>query len=90
MPEGAIFTDEDTLKQYVNDGTYWVEHANCTGEGTDQNTSKTWSIYQANVRNIFTVPAALETTIMCPKIMVYEFNYEDEYTKTSSNYALGD
>ena len=77
VPEGALFTDEDTLKLYVNDGTYWVEHANCTGEGTDQNSSKTWS-YISEVRNIYQYSGFGDNGYVS-KVMLYEFHYQDEY-----------
>ena len=65
------------MKLYVNDGTYWVEHANCTGEGTDQNTSKTWS-YISEVRNLRQYNGFGDDSYVS-KVMLYEFHYQDEY-----------
>lgn len=77
VPEGALFTDEDTLKLYVNDGTYWVEHANCTGEGTDQNTSKAWS-YITDVRNLRQYSGFGDDGYVS-KVLVYDWHYQDEF-----------
>ena len=76
VPEGALFTDEETMKLYVNDGTYWVEHANCTGEGTDQPSTKSW-VYITEMRLLkqYNSQGAMN---FVSKIM-YWFRYEDEF-----------
>ena len=65
------------MKLYVNDGTYWVEHANCTGEGTDQPTSKTW-VYITECRNLHQYSGFGDDGYVS-KIILWEFHAEDEF-----------
>jgi hypothetical protein len=77
VPEGALFTDEDTLKLYVNDGTYWVEHANCTGKGTEQSSSKSW-VYITEMRNLRQYSGFGDDSYVA-KVILWDFHAEDEF-----------
>ena len=81
--EGALFTDEDTLKQFVHtaDGT-WAEVSHWTGDGEPNSQETPWiRIDDVRVLRQYS-GSSLGSTTNVAKVLIYEFHYEDKYAST--------
>ncbi len=78
-PLGALWTDQDTLKQYVHTGGgTWAQIAQCAGDG-EVITEEPW-IYIEDLRTIRIYSSTAWGTVnYCQKIMLYEFHYNDSH-----------
>lgn len=83
-PAGALWTDQDTYKQFVYNGNEWVEITSCTGDGEGGTPETPWiRIEELRVVRQYYGPSQSNSPDgFVAKIMIYEFHYEDELPST--------
>ena len=79
-PQGALWTDQDTLKQYVHTGSgTWAQVAQCTGDGETITAEEPW-IYITDLRTMRQYSSTAWGSVKnCQKIMLYEWHYNDAH-----------
>jgi len=78
-PEGAIFTDEDSLKQFIHQGGgVWVEVTHWNGDGEVQEEEPWIHIDEVRVLRQYS-GASLGSDNYVAKILMYEVHYNDHY-----------
>ena len=79
-PTGALFTDEDTLKQFVcqEDGV-WVEISSCTGGEEVGSIEEPWIRIDEvrNTRNYSSLSLGGDDYVA--KVLIYDYHYNDQY-----------
>lgn len=81
--EGALFTDEDSLKQFVHQGDgVWVEVTHWTGDGEEATEEEPW-IRIDDVRVLRQYSGySLGATDNIAKVLIYDYHYNDHFEST--------
>lgn len=82
-PEGALFTDEDSVKQFVHQGDgVWVEVSHWTGDGEASDKETPW-IRIDDIRNLRQYSGASNSdNDYVAKFLIYDYHYNDHYPST--------
>ena len=81
-PAGALWTDQDTYKQFVYNGNEWVEITSCTGDGEGGTPETPWiRIDEMRVLRQYS-GISLGSDQHVTKVLIADYHYNDHYAGT--------